>query len=119
MEHNTHPPKVGILVQLKRPCLDNEEGAVGVVYEVYERHWRRDDDKDRFGISVIFPNGCHDGFSAAEQDFILAVIGETTDRAVLNYKLRHVVQLGVDFDHGLFVGAFGEGLLMKVKVGAS
>ena len=114
MEHNTQIPNVGTIVQLKCPCLHNPEGTVGIVYEVYKRH----DHDDRFGISVIFPNRGHDGFSTAEQTFILTVIGETTDRAVLDYRFKHVTQLRRDFDNGLFVGAFDEGLLIKTKVGA-
>lgn len=114
MEHNHLPLHVGTFVQLKRHCLFNPEGTVGVVYEVYERTWRAKEDHERFGISVIFPNGRHDGFSASERQLLLTVIGESTNPAVRNYQFTHVTQLMRDYDKGLFTRAFQEGLLVKV-----
>ena len=114
MEHNHLPLHVGTFVQLKRHCLFNPEGTVGVVYEVYERTWRAKEDHERFGISVIFPNGRHDGFSASERQLLLTVIGGCTDQAVRNYHFTHVTQLMRDYEQGLFTRAFQEGLLVKV-----
>ena len=113
MEHNTQPLMIGTLVQLKRECLDNQEGTIGVVYEVYERATRRDDGQDRYGISVIFPNGRHDGFSSSERNMLLTVIGITTARPVRLYQVKHVTQLMLDFERGLFTQAFAEGVLLK------
>lgn len=113
MEHNTSPLTLGTLVQLKCECLYNPAGTVGVVYEVYERRTAHKNDKDRYGISVIFPNGRHDGFSPYERQTFLTVVGLATDCAVRTYKFKHVSQLARDFELGLFAQAFREGLLLK------
>ena len=113
MEHNMQSLTVGTLVQLKRECLYNPEGTVGVIYEVYERTWARDDERERYGVSVIFPNGRHDGFSASERALLLTIVGITTARPVLQYQFKHVTQLVRDFELGLFAHAFQEGLLLK------
>ena len=114
MEHHHLPLHVGTFVQLKRHGLFNPEGTVGVVYEVYERIWRANDDRARFGLSVIFPNGRHDGFSASERHLLLTVIGDSTDPAVRNYPFKHVTQLRRDDDKGRVALAFQDGLLLKV-----
>lgn len=117
-----HPPtilQVGSLVKLTRPCLENPEGTVGVVYEVYERRCRSEHDTDRYGVSVLFPNGGHDGFSGVEQDLLLSHVGETSDPRVRTYQFRHVVRLRDDFENGFFTAAFGEGLRLRMKAATS
>ena len=52
---------VGMVVTLKVPCLGNQAGVKGVVYETYDLGGRP-------GCSVIFRNGLHDGFSPEEQE---------------------------------------------------
>ena len=114
MQNNSPHLNIGTLVQLKCECLDNPEGTVGIVYQVYERGAAPHDHADRYGIAVIFPNGQHDGFSPYERDTFLAVIGLATDSAVRNYQFKHITQLRLDYGNGLFTKAFGEGLLLKV-----
>ena len=97
---------VGSLVTLKRDCLANRAGTVGVVYDIYERFWDR---AGGLGISVIFPNGHHHGFSADEQRWFLEYVGDSTDRQVANYRFTSVLVLMRHFAEGRFTDAFAEG----------
>lgn len=101
--------RVGTLVKLKVPCLGNAPGTVGVVYEVYARTWATRDDEGAYGISVIFPNGRHDGFSDSEVRQFLTYVGESRDPGVRAYRFTNAVNLCRDFRAGRFTCAFGEG----------
>ncbi len=82
---------VGTMVRLKMSCLKNTPGALGYVFHDYSQ-----------GCQVIFENGMYDGFSNSEIPIYLRVIG-TSD---LDYKFTNVIQLGRDFENGVFTKSF-------------
>jgi hypothetical protein len=59
--------KIGNAYWLKVDCLGNKAGSIGYVYEEYQDF----DDPFCTGVSIIFENGEHDGFSKQEQDDLL------------------------------------------------
>ena len=86
--------KKGDLVKLKLPILGNPEGTLGAVYEEYDLS------NDIIGVSVIFENGEHDGFSIKEQAQMLDRQGH--DEELEKYNFKNVRQLAKDFDAGVF-----------------
>ena len=88
-------PRVGTIVQLKVLCLGNEAGVSGICYDVYTFG-------DRKGYSFIFENGKHDGFSPDEVSKFLLVL----DHFDFTYEFVHVIRLSLDFNNGVFDGAF-------------
>lgn len=89
---------VGTIVKLKRECLDNPKDTKGVCYERYDRG------KGEEGVSIIFENGKHDGFSLEEQKEILIPIGISED--LMSYEFEYVGKLIEDFRKGIFNGVF-------------
>ena len=89
---------VGMVVTLKVPCLGNQAGVKGVVYETYYLG-------SRPGCSVIFRNGLYDGFSPEEQEKFLEMVD--VDRAVADYRFENVTQLCADYRQGFFDSALG------------
>jgi hypothetical protein len=83
--------KVGTIVRLKTPLMDNNAGTIGVCYEVYDHGWGR-------GVSVIFQNGNYDGFSTRDQDLFLEFVRETN----FTYNFQSVIKLFQDFTNGMF-----------------
>lgn len=91
--------QVGTIVKLKRDCLDNPKGAIGVVFYDYGD-----------GFQAIFPNGNYDGFSTDEKedvfgglteaDFILEEVG--FEPSLADYQFRNVITVDLDFRRGLF-----------------
>lgn len=81
--------KVGTIVSLKESLLGNSEGTKGFVYYNYGE-----------GVQIIFANGEYDGFDPEEQSKYLSVIG--FDEQVALYNFRNVIQLGRDFEKGVF-----------------
>ena len=94
--------KVGSVVRLKGPCLDNEPGVVGVVFEVHEGM----PGERRAGLSVIFPNGEYDGFASKELDELFEHIAGARDPRVAGYEFRDTKTLWKDFREGRFDGVF-------------
>lgn len=78
---------VGSLVRLKISCLKNSPGVIGYVFNDYEQ-----------GSQVIFENGMYDGFSNGEIPIYLEVVGSSN----FIYDFTNVVQLGKDFEDGIF-----------------
>jgi hypothetical protein len=95
--------RVGTIVKLKRECLDNPMGTVGVVFYDYGQ-----------GFQAIFKNGNYDGFSSDEReevfgglceaDYFLEAIGAVPTLAT--YQFKNVLQVEQDFR----AGKFNEGL---------
>lgn len=91
--------KVGTIVMLKRECLNNPQGAIGVVFYDYGS-----------GFQAIFPNGEYDGFSTDEKedifggkteaDFILEKVG--FEPKLADYRFTNVLKVAYDFREGLF-----------------
>jgi hypothetical protein len=88
-------PKVGDIVMLTEPLLGNENGTVGICYEVYGSD----------SGSYIFPNGNYDGFDSREHEVFLKNIG----RCSLSYNFINVIRLSYDFNNGLFIKYFEYG----------
>ncbi len=94
--------KVGTIVKLKRDCLGNRAGTIGIVFHNYGD-----------GFQAIFKNGNHDGFhtegnfantNQTEADFILTKVG--FEPLLANYQFKNVMQVSGDFRNGLFNLAF-------------
>ena len=91
--------QVGTIVKLKRDCLDNPKGAIGVVFYDYGD-----------GFQAIFPNGNYDGFSTddkeevfgglTEADFILEEVG--FEPVLSGYQFKNVITVEQDFRRGVF-----------------
>lgn len=102
---------VGTLVKLKKACLRNSNGALGVVFNLYDG-----------GFQAIFANGEYDGFSTdktstfsvigtecknqTEAEFFLQEIGFA--KSIADYKFNNVMQLSDDFRKGVFNKALKE-----------
>ena len=84
---------VGTKVKLKVPCLGNEIGTIGYVYEQYQDF----DNPRTLGVSVIFKNGNYDGFSAKEQLVFLDVVGYIYRYAF--YQFSNVMRLQRDYNN--------------------
>jgi hypothetical protein len=91
--------KKGDIVKLNVPCMGNPIGSYGVVYEEYEDF----DDDDFAAVSVILPNGEYCGFSVDEQNDFFELCG--FDEKISKYQFTHVIQLGRDFNAGMFDSA--------------
>lgn len=88
--------KVGSLVKLKCPCMNNSVGIIGYVYDTYTDF----DNSSKLGISVIFPNGNYDGFSYKDQ--VLLLDPNFHQEIDLKYEFKNVMKLSHDFDRGVF-----------------
>jgi len=82
---------VGTMVRLKVSCLKNSPGVLGYVFNDYSQ-----------GSQVIFENGMYDGFSNGEIPIYLRLVGESD----FAYKFTNVIQLGKDFEDGVFTKSF-------------
>lgn len=83
------PMKVGTVVKLKRECLQNPKGTIGVCVSRYEG-----------GGMFIFFNSGYDGFSEDEQEKYLEEVG--FDDKIAEYEFTNVLQLSSDFIAGKF-----------------
>jgi len=91
--------QVGTIVKLKRECLGNPAGTIGVVFYNYGD-----------GSQVIFKNGEHDGFNEVEligafahkteKDFILEEVG--FEPRLAEYQFKNVIQVSIDYSKGIF-----------------
>ncbi len=89
--------RVGTIVKLKVECLNNDPGALGVVFGNYGE-----------GFQVIFENGEYDGFSTrriiengeTEADCFLKECGIAPD--LTDYVFKNVIQVSNDFRNGVF-----------------
>lgn len=90
--------RVGTVVKLKRDCLGNKVGILGVVFYDYGD-----------GFQAIFENGNYDGFhtegnfadtNQTEADFILQEVG--FEPSLANYQFQNVIRVSEDFRKGLF-----------------
>jgi len=104
-------PRVGTIVQLKVPCLGNEEGVSGICYDVYTLG-------DRSGYAFIFENGRYDGFSPDEVESFLKVLDHygRDARYYWTYRFTNVIALGRDFENGVFDEPFSEAQILKEEV---
>lgn len=78
----------GSVVMLKRGLLGNEAYTLGVCYDSYIIG-------NRTGLSFIFENGEHDGFSPEEQDKFLFEVDFSM--VTSNYQFTNVIKLQEDF----------------------
>lgn len=83
----------GTIVKLKIPCLGNDVGRIGVVFNDYGT-----------GCQVIFPNGEYDGFSTEEQATFLEEVG--FDSVIGRYQFKNVMRVAEDYRVGVFDNAF-------------
>lgn len=83
---------VGTIVRLKRACLGNDDGTLGVGFNDYGS-----------GCQFIFANGEYDGFSLEEQKMFLEEVGFSEE--VSGYQFRSVMYLSDDFRRGVFNSA--------------
>lgn len=84
---------VGNLMKLKRNCLGNSIGTIGVVFNDYGS-----------GIQVIFPNGKYDGFGIDDMDNWIDQVGHSSDHEL--YEFKNVMQVSQDFKNGLWNSVF-------------
>jgi hypothetical protein len=91
-------PQVGELYRLKKDCLGNKAGTIGMVYEIYQDF----DFPDKMATSVIFQNGSFDGFSVTDMGIFLDYCGFSEPGS--QYVFKNVVQLTNDFRNGKFRG---------------
>lgn len=91
--------KVGDVVRVHEACLNNPPGSIAIVVEVYDRQQLRIG--DGLGITLLFSNGAHDGFSAEDQlTFGVEMIGH---RVTLRpYRFESCGRLFNDWKAGLF-----------------
>jgi len=88
--------RVGDVVALRVPCLQNEPGALGVVFNEYELNGH--------GVQIIFENGEYDGFSETDQEEWLNYIGH--NEITEGYRFTNVMKLSDDYRRGIFESAF-------------
>jgi hypothetical protein len=94
--------EVGAIVKLKRECLGNPAGTIGVVFYNYGD-----------GFQAIFENGNYDGFSLVsrmpvggkeeqptEANYFLEEVGLAP--FLDNYQFKNVIQVESDFRQGIF-----------------
>jgi len=91
--------KIGTIVRLKRECMENPAGTLGVVFYDYGD-----------GFQAIFENGNYDGFSTVnrmsmdsqetEADCFLETVG--FEPSLAGYQFRSVIQVEADFSNGVF-----------------
>lgn len=81
---------VGTIVELRLSCLGNPPGARGICYDVYEL--------EEPGSQFIFENGEHCGFSVDEQEIFFNIVKQIN----FSYIFTNVIQLGKDFNKGIF-----------------
>lgn len=93
--HTAFP--VGMVVTFGKQCMGNPAGAKGVVYEVYTFG-------SHHGVSIVFENGLHDGFSEACIE-MLDVVPSKFARHLQNYEFTSIEKLHRDFNNGLFKAA--------------
>lgn len=96
-----HILEVGDVVVLKVPCLGNEPGTKGVVYELYNLGYGE-------SASIIFENGEYDGFGPDEQGDMLTYLDHI--ETLEHYQFTNVMKLWIDFDEGVFKSALGGGV---------
>ena len=84
---------VGSKVKATVAILGAEPGAVGIVYEVYNRSGSGASE----GYSVIFAHGSYDGFSPDDVDNFLTFTDEVSER-YRGYQFLNVGRLARDFD---------------------
>lgn len=93
--------KVGDIVTVGRRCMGNPEGARAVVYEIY-------DIGHGPSPSLLFPNGAHDGFPAADLAlFDVGLVGH--EPTLADYRFANVIRLHQDWRDGLFDEAWKDG----------
>lgn len=86
---------IGDLARVGRECMGNEPGSLAVCYETYARSDGTE------GVSLLFPNGCYDGFSSRDLSlFRVERVGHVA--ALSGYVFRNVQQLDADFRAGRF-----------------
>ena len=90
---------VGQIVKLKRCCLSNEPGILGVCYEDYFI--------GHHGSSYIFENGSYDGFDEREHEMFLEKTGFSKELS--GYLFTNVMQLSRDFQQGVFNSVLKKG----------
>lgn len=85
--------RVGSIVILLVPVLDNKKFTIGVCYETYGSN----------GASFIFENGEYDGFSLQEQHEFLHEVDYS--EILQGYRFKSVLQLNTDWNSGVFDSA--------------
>ena len=91
--------RVGTIVKLRRECLGNPVGTIGVVFYNYSD-----------GSQVIFKNGEYDGFNETDS---VVVFGDKTEKEYFleeirfeqklsEYQFKNVMQVSTDYDKGMF-----------------
>lgn len=112
-QQDSHPRYyVGYIFKLKKPCLNNPEGTIGVCYETYQDF----DVSSRQGISIIFPNGSYDGFSYKDQELFLDWVGYPLDASLYDYKFENVLKVEKDFRDGFWNTAFHGGYATPINL---
>lgn len=81
--------KVGTIVKLKVPLLDNSMDAVGIAFNDYGS-----------GTQFIFPNGNLDGFDLEEQRRFLEELGVEPELEA--YKFSSVIRTWTQYEEGFF-----------------
>ena len=94
---------INTVVKLKKDCLGNKVGTIGICYEEYNIGFGP-------GESYIFENGSYDGFSIEEKADILEVVGAV---AILRDPVENVMKLSELYRNGRFDEVFKT---FKVKI---
>ena len=83
---------IGNVVELKVPCLGNNAGTRGVVFNEYDG-----------GIQVIFENGNFDGFCDKECEEYLEDLQQVyVPFYIRDYKFKNVMKVSQDFEKGFW-----------------
>lgn len=91
--------KVGDVVRVAHSCLGNPAGTIAVVVEVYDRAALRIGLGE--GVTLLFRNGAHDGFSPDDQlAFGVERLGHRPTLA--HYHHQSASRLWTDWRAGLF-----------------
>lgn len=85
---------IGTVYKLKKECLGNPAGTIGVVFNNYEDF----DEPNKMGCQVIFENGEYDGFSVKDREIFLEQVGFSPSNS--NYRFKNVMELNKDFKDG-------------------
>ena len=107
-------PRVATIAMLKVPCLGNDEGVIGICYDVYELGGRK-------GYAFIFENGKYDGFAPDEVDSFLLVLDHSQPSYEMpwDYKFENVMKLTRDFEDGVFGVPFADAEILKHELNLS
>ena len=95
---------VGSIVLSGKAFSDVKAGSLGVVYENYNR--KGFDQEGGQGVSILFSNGFHDGFSSSDLERFDIRVSGVVEESIANYQFKNVLSLMDDYRKGVFDSVF-------------